>query len=85
MLQSPTVTHYIGELGFKSVCQRSIEYADDEILFLTDILEWYKVYTAEYDNNYYIPKRLEKNIALKMLTVRNARAERMKERDFMFI
>ncbi|MFW5703865.1 MAG: TrmB family transcriptional regulator [Patescibacteria group bacterium] len=61
------ILYYEGEKGFKDVSQRSLDYAEDEILFLSSLSSWHQVYTSEYDKNHYIPKRLEKNIALKLL------------------
>jgi len=61
------VKYYDGERGFKEVCERSLAYANDEILFISNLDEWYKIYTEEYDRDSYVPKRLEKNLNLKIL------------------
>lgn len=61
------ILYYEGEKGFKEVCQRSLDYADGEISFISNLGEWHKVYTEEYDKTHYIPKRLSKKIRLKLL------------------
>lgn len=61
------ILYYEGEKGFKEVCQRSLDYADGEIKFISNLGEWHKVYTEEYDKTHYIPTRLGKKIRLKLL------------------
>lgn len=61
------VLYYEGEQGFRNVCQRSLEYSQNEIRFLSDLSEWHKVYTEEYDEKHYIPQRLKRNLFLRLL------------------
>jgi sugar-specific transcriptional regulator TrmB len=75
------VRYYEGEEGFRQVSQRSIEHGKDEILFLSNLDEWYSVYTEDYDKNIYIPKRLEKNLSLKILSFQTEKTETMKKED----
>jgi sugar-specific transcriptional regulator TrmB len=63
------VKYYEGEKGFKEVCQRSVTNSTGEVLFLTNIEEWRKVYSEEYGKDYYIPARLKKKLFLKALAV----------------
>src|SRR5690606_37463094 len=56
------VKYYTGEKGFKEVCQRSLDYAKGEILFISNLSEWYKVYTKEYDEHHYVPTRLKRKL-----------------------
>ncbi len=75
------VKYYSGEKGFKEVCQRSIDHSTGEILFITNIDEWRKVYTEEYGREYYIPARLKKKIFLKALAPKNPGGEKFKGDD----
>jgi len=75
------VRYYTGEKGFKEVCQRSLDYAESEILFISNLNEWRKVYTDEYDQNHYIPTRLKKNISLRMLAVETDLTSDVKRHD----
>lgn len=61
------ILYYEGERGFKDVCQRSLDYANKEILFISKLSQWHQVYTYEYDQEYYIPTRLERDIQLRLL------------------
>lgn len=65
------VKYYNGEKGFKEVCQRSIDFATDEILFISNYTEWAKVYTKEYDEQHYIPTRVKKGVNLRMIANEN--------------
>ncbi len=79
---SVEVKYYQGEKGFKEVCQRSIEHSDNEVLFITNIDEWRKVYTEQYGKEYYIPARIKKNLFLKALAVRGGvETEKFKKED----
>lgn len=80
-LHPKLVHYYIGEQGFINVCERSLEKAENEIIFFGGIMSWYKVYSINYDNKHYIPKRIKKGIKLRMLTNKTIRTERMKEKD----
>ncbi len=66
------ILYYEGEQGFRNVCQRSLELARKEVRFISDLSEWHKVYTEEYDQEHYIPLRLERNLQLKMLVPESA-------------
>jgi sugar-specific transcriptional regulator TrmB len=78
---SPFFKYYEGEKGFKEVCQRSLDHAKKEILFISNLDEWYKVYTVEYDNAHYIPIRLKNKIPLKMLVFKTKLTQEMKKED----
>lgn len=76
------IKFYIGKEGFIKTCNRSLEFAQNEILFLGDIKTWYEnKEIQDYDIKYYIPKRLKKGISLKMISPKTDRAERMEEKD----
>lgn len=75
------VKYYNGEKGFKEVCQRSLDHSTNEVLFITNVDEWRKVYTEEYGREYYIPERLKRKIFLKALAPRNPGGEKFKGDD----
>ncbi|MEO6728611.1 MAG: helix-turn-helix domain-containing protein [Candidatus Dojkabacteria bacterium] len=75
------VKYYEGERGFKEVCQRSISKSTKEVLYLSNLEEWRKVYTTEYGKEYYIPQRLKKNLFLKMLAVDNSQGTEYRNED----
>jgi HTH-type transcriptional regulator, sugar sensing transcriptional regulator len=75
------VRYYEGELGFKEVCQRSILSAKKEVLFISNVAEWRKVYSTEYGKKYYVPEREKHNIRLRQLAVDNKEAKDMQSED----
>lgn len=79
--KAPFFKYYEDEKGFREVCQRSLDMAKKEILFLSNLDEWYKVYTQEYDNTHYIPMRLKRNLLLKMLVFKTHLTQKMKDDD----
>lgn len=79
--KTPFFKYYEGEKGFKEVCQRSLDFAKGEILFLSNLDEWYKVYTEQYDKSHYIPSRLKRKILLKMLVFPSPLTQKMQNED----
>src|SRR5947207_694165 len=75
------VKYYQGEKGFKEVCQRSLDNAKDEILFISNPEEWYKGFTDEYDKEYYIPSRLKRNLGVRTLVSQGEKAKLVKSQD----
>lgn len=75
------VKYYDGEKGFREVCQLSVENSKEEVLFISNIDEWRKVYTEEYGKTYYIPARKKKNIFLRELVVESSKGEEFKADD----
>ena len=65
------VKYYIGERGFKEVCQRSLDKAKGEIMFISNLPEWHKVYTKEYDEHHYVPTRMKRKLGRKKLICRH--------------
>ncbi|MDP4008200.1 MAG: helix-turn-helix domain-containing protein [Candidatus Peregrinibacteria bacterium] len=63
----PLVRFYEGEEGFYEVCQRSLDKAKKEILFLGSMDDFLEAATEEYDSNHYIPTRLKKCINIRTL------------------
>jgi sugar-specific transcriptional regulator TrmB len=66
-----SIKYYEGEKGFREVCQRSLDLAKEEICFISNLDEWYKVYTKEYDKDHYIPERLKRGQKLRMLVLQS--------------
>ncbi|MBN2100918.1 hypothetical protein JW710_03430 [Candidatus Dojkabacteria bacterium] len=79
-----SVRYYEGEEGFRKVSDRSIEKADKEICFISNLDEWYKIYSEEYDKKHYIPVRLEKDIRLKILTFETPLTRNLRKKDAEF-
>lgn len=73
--------YYEGKNGFREVCQRSLDYSQDEIMFISNLEEWHRVYSIEYDTNHYIPIRLSKNVKLKMLITESDMIKKMRIED----
>jgi len=77
----PKVRFYEGEEGFYDVCQRSLDKAENEILFLGSSEDFHTVATKEYNKNYYVPERMKKGIKIKMLVFNSPEAMELKEGD----
>lgn len=75
------VKYYDGEKGFKEVCQRSITNSKDEVLFISNIDEWRKVYTESYGKDYYIPARKKKKVFLRELVIDTNQGQDFKKDD----
>ncbi|MBN1331694.1 hypothetical protein JW978_02285 [Candidatus Dojkabacteria bacterium] len=78
---SPLLRYYEGITGFRDVCSRSLDYADNEILFLSNHQYWRQVFTEDYDSTHYIPQRLKKRIKMRSLVVKNTQGERLRYLD----
>jgi len=65
------IRYYEGLPGFLNVTNRSLEYAHGEILQISDCKEWQKVFTKEYSESKYLPKRESKDISVKALVINN--------------
>lgn len=77
----PKVRFYEGQRGFLDVCQRSLDKAKDEILFLGSRTDFHKVASLEYNRNHYVPTRLERSIKIKMLIFKNPSAIELQKND----
>lgn len=68
----PKIMFYEGEKGFYDICNRSIDHADKEILFLSSLSDFRNVGNDQlYDEGHYIPKRIKKGVFIKMLVFEN--------------
>lgn len=75
---------YEGENDFKTIFNRSLEKAEGEILMISNLNEFYKIYSQKYDKNYYIPERLKNKIFLKLLTFQSPTTNKLKDEDKKF-
>jgi len=75
------VKYYLGLNGFKDVCQRSLSNSSKEILFLSNMDEWKKIFTDKYAYTYYVPERIKRNLFAKTLAIRSKKAEEIKTSD----
>jgi len=64
---SPRVRFYEGEQGFIDICQRSLDKAEKEILFISSMHGFYDVTTAAYDQDHYIPERIKRGLRIKVI------------------
>lgn len=77
--RKPQVRFYEGTQGFYDICNRSLNNAKKEILFLSSYVDFIKVSTDDkYDENYYIPIRLKKGILIRMLVFKNEWAQKLR-------
>jgi sugar-specific transcriptional regulator TrmB len=65
------VKYYEGIKGFRDAHDRTLDFAEDEILFFSNHDKWRKVLDVEYDNKYYVPKRVSKGIKNRSLVLKN--------------
>jgi sugar-specific transcriptional regulator TrmB len=80
-LEDVEVLYYKGSDSFKQVSQRSIDNAKDEILFISNLDQWYNIYTKDLDEKYYIPERLKRDIKLKILTFESDKTKSLRTED----
>lgn len=78
---SPKVMFYEGEHGFIEVCQRSLDKAENEILFLGSAEDFHNVATKEYNKDYYVPERIKRKIKIKMMLFKSTEAVELKATD----
>jgi sugar-specific transcriptional regulator TrmB len=77
----PIVKIFQGWQEFKVVCERSLVNSTKEVLFISNMDEWKKVFKDDYAYSYYVPKRLELKLYAKTLAIRTKLAEEIKLHD----
>ncbi len=77
----PIVKFYQGLQGFKAVYERSLINSKKEILFISNMNEWKKVFSDDYAYNYYVPKRLKLKLFAKTLALKSDIAKEIKSHD----
>lgn len=75
------ISYFEGEAGFKETCQRSITASTKEVLFLSNLSEWRKVYSVDYGKRFYVPERIKNNVYLRVLATQSERAKEMRDKD----
>jgi len=63
------VSYYIGIKGVREVIQRIINKAEEEILIISNSIQWGEVF-GEFDKKFFTPERLKKGISLRLLQVK---------------
>lgn len=66
-----SVNYYQGLKGFKEVHDRSLDYADGEIMFISNHSFWREAYTEKYDKEIFVPKRIRMGIKNRSLVMKN--------------
>lgn len=74
----PQVKYLEGKGGYFSICEDTLQKHASEILWLGNMEELYKIIGEKYDNEYYIPNRIQRKIKLRALLTKNAWAEKLK-------
>lgn len=70
--RKPQVRFYEGTQGFYDICERSLNKAKKEILFLSSYTDFIKDADHEkYEDLKYVPNRLKKGIKIRMLVFKN--------------
>ncbi|OGY87064.1 MAG: hypothetical protein A2233_03885 [Candidatus Kerfeldbacteria bacterium RIFOXYA2_FULL_38_24] len=77
----PQVRFYEGLDGILAVCDDTLSTPDSEILFIGSLTDIYRLVTPVYDEEYYIPTRIRKNIFYRSLLTRDVRALQLAKRD----
>ncbi len=75
------IKYYEDSNGFLDVCERSLTNSTQEILFISNMDEWKKVFTDEYAYQYYVPKRLQKKLFAKTLAIKSPLAANIRSSD----
>ncbi|HLD22242.1 MAG TPA: helix-turn-helix domain-containing protein [Patescibacteria group bacterium] len=77
----PTVRFYEGKQGILDICEDSLMVPNSEILFMSSLTDIYKLISAQYDANHYIPTRIKKNIRYRALVIKNPRTLVLSKND----
>lgn len=75
------VKFYEGERGFRQVSKRSLNSAQTEILFISNMDEWKQIFTDEFAYKDYVPARLEKGLYARTLAMRSDLATGIRSED----
>lgn len=80
----PEIRFYHGKEGCLSILAQTLKKPNSEVLYIGSVDELYKIITEEYDDRYYIPSRMNKNIKFKALLFKDKGALKLKssERDY---
>ncbi|MBD3329628.1 winged helix-turn-helix transcriptional regulator [Candidatus Dojkabacteria bacterium] len=65
------VKYYQGRKGYIDICNRALEFAQEEILQISNCEKWRRIFTSEYSLNNYVPRRLKKKISVRALVTNN--------------
>lgn len=80
--KKPQIHFYEGMQGFYDICLKSIEKAQDEILFLSSYDDFINIdHHSEFDAKVYIPSRIKKGITIRMLVFKNEWAEVLRSKE----
>lgn len=82
----PQIKYFEGKEGYFTICEDTLQKHADEILWMGNPEEIYKIIGEKYDNEYYIPARLKKKIKLRALLFKNDWSQKFKEgMDYKFL
>lgn len=76
---------YEGSQAVEVINDRSLNYADGEILYISNIKYRNRVYTNEKARKEYIPARVKKGIKVKQLLVNNSYGRELAKEDHLYL
>ncbi len=79
-----SVRYFQGVEGFLDVHQRTLNNQEKEILFISNMDEWKKVFTDEFAYKFYVPERIEKKIFAKTLAIDTKVARDIRKNDKLY-
>jgi len=80
-ITKPRITFYEGKEGIREVCDDSLRKENTEVLFMSSLVDIYKIISPNYDSEHYIPARLNNKIKIRMLVSRNLYTEALAKKD----
>ncbi|BCX14169.1 MAG: hypothetical protein KatS3mg085_701 [Candidatus Dojkabacteria bacterium] len=75
------VKYFDGDNGFKDVVQRALKSGSKEILIISNVSEFFKVYNKDYDDRIFIPKRIRKGISVRNLVLDDPMLNKLTKND----
>ena len=77
----PKVKFYEGKSAYTAICEDTLNSSVKEILQIGNIRNIYQVISKSYDDEYYIPARMENNIKTRILTFESPLTKKFQKKD----
>lgn len=81
----PKVKFYEGKSAYVAICEDTLSSGAKEILQIGNLKSIYQVISKTYDDEYYIPARVENKIKARILTFKSSLTKKFKEDDGKFL
>lgn len=75
------IKYFEGKDGFLDLHQRTLNTKGKELLFLSNMNEWKKVFKDDYAYTFYVPERIKRKIFAKTLALNSPLAREIKNND----